>query len=86
VVELFGTRDIEEARRLALHLDTRNRERKEVQQQIVELAITEWKALPPSRPFLCGGNRWGRLASRSNPYCGFENCRTHQSSLRSAVD
>jgi single-stranded-DNA-specific exonuclease len=41
VVELFGTRDIEEARKLALHLDTRNRERKEVQQQIVELAITE---------------------------------------------
>jgi single-stranded-DNA-specific exonuclease len=41
VVELFGTRDIAEARKLALHLDTRNRERKEVQQQIVELAITE---------------------------------------------
>jgi single-stranded-DNA-specific exonuclease len=41
VVELFGTRDIEEARKLALHLDTRNRERKEVQQQIVELAIAE---------------------------------------------
>jgi single-stranded-DNA-specific exonuclease len=41
VVELFGTRDIEEARQLALHLDTRNRERKEVQQQIVELAIAE---------------------------------------------
>ncbi len=41
VVELFGTRDIEEARRLALHLDSRNRERKEVQQEIVELAIAE---------------------------------------------
>jgi single-stranded-DNA-specific exonuclease len=41
VVELFGTRDIEEARQLALHLDTRNRERKEVQEQIVELAIAE---------------------------------------------
>lgn len=41
VVELFGTRDHEEARQLALHLDTRNRERKEVQQQIVDLAITE---------------------------------------------
>ncbi len=41
VVELFGTRDNDEAKRLALHLDTRNRERKEVQQQIVDLALTE---------------------------------------------
>jgi single-stranded-DNA-specific exonuclease len=40
-VELFNTRDTEEARRLAKHLDTRNQERKEVQQQIVELAIAE---------------------------------------------
>jgi single-stranded-DNA-specific exonuclease len=41
VVELFSTRDNDEARRLAKHLDTRNQERKEVQKQIVELAITE---------------------------------------------
>jgi single-stranded-DNA-specific exonuclease len=41
VVDLLGTRDLEEARRLAAHLDTRNRERKEVQQQIVNLAISE---------------------------------------------
>jgi single-stranded-DNA-specific exonuclease len=41
VVELFSTRNTEEARRLAKHLDTRNQERKEVQQQIVELAIAE---------------------------------------------
>ncbi len=41
VVELFSTRDPEEARRLAKHLDTRNQERKEVQRQIVELAIAE---------------------------------------------
>ncbi|HEV7474691.1 MAG TPA: single-stranded-DNA-specific exonuclease RecJ [Pyrinomonadaceae bacterium] len=41
VVELFSTRDTEEARRLAMHLDTRNRERKEVQQQIVDLALAE---------------------------------------------
>jgi single-stranded-DNA-specific exonuclease len=41
VVELFSTRDVEEARRLAKHLDTRNQERKQVQQQIVELAIAE---------------------------------------------
>ena len=41
VVELFSTRDLQEARRLAKHLDTRNQERKQVQQQIVELAIAE---------------------------------------------
>jgi single-stranded-DNA-specific exonuclease len=41
VVELFSTRDNDEARRLAVHLDTRNQERKKVQQQIVELAIAE---------------------------------------------
>ncbi|MFN2493213.1 MAG: single-stranded-DNA-specific exonuclease RecJ, partial [Pyrinomonadaceae bacterium] len=41
VVELFSTRDAQEAQRLARHLDTRNNERKEVQRQIVELAIAE---------------------------------------------
>jgi single-stranded-DNA-specific exonuclease len=41
VVELFSTRDYGEATRLAQHLDSRNRERKEVQRQIVELAIKE---------------------------------------------
>ncbi len=41
VVELFNTRDKAEAQRLAKHLDTRNQERKEVQQQIVEKAIAE---------------------------------------------
>jgi single-stranded-DNA-specific exonuclease len=41
VVELFSTRDVGEARRLAKHLDERNQERKEVQRQIVELAIAE---------------------------------------------
>ena len=41
VVELFDTRDGQEARRLAEHLDARNQERKEVQQQIIDLAIAE---------------------------------------------
>ena len=41
VVELFDTRDSEEARRLANHLDARNEERKTVQQQIIDLAIAE---------------------------------------------
>ncbi|PWT91269.1 MAG: single-stranded-DNA-specific exonuclease RecJ [Blastocatellia bacterium] len=41
VVELFDTRDYSEARRLAQHLDSRNEERKAVQQQIFDLAISE---------------------------------------------
>ncbi|MEP6570614.1 MAG: single-stranded-DNA-specific exonuclease RecJ [Acidobacteriota bacterium] len=61
VVELFGTRDIEEARRLALHLDLRNRERKEVQQQIVELAIAELEsAAATSHVAVIAGEGWHR--------------------------
>ena len=41
VVELFDTRDSNEARRLALHLDTRNEERKAVQQEVINLAVSE---------------------------------------------
>src|SRR4029077_13484874 len=63
-VELFGARDIEEARRLALHLDARNRERKEVQQQIVELAITELEntAVEPADSYVAviAGEGWHR--------------------------
>src|SRR6266849_4803094 len=39
VVELFETKDTEEARRLAEHLDQRNQERKHVQAEIVARAI-----------------------------------------------
>jgi single-stranded-DNA-specific exonuclease len=64
VVELFATRDIEEARRLATHLDTRNRERKAVQQQIVELAITELEstAAEPATSYVAviAGEGWHR--------------------------
>jgi single-stranded-DNA-specific exonuclease len=41
VVELFETNDVEEARRLAAHLDARNRERQSVQQEIFKRALTE---------------------------------------------
>ena len=41
VVELFEATDPEEATRLALHLDARNRERQSVQQEIVKRAIEE---------------------------------------------
>ena len=41
VVELFDTRDRNEALRLAEHLETRNHERRVVQQEIFDLAIAE---------------------------------------------
>ncbi|MBC7932635.1 MAG: single-stranded-DNA-specific exonuclease RecJ [Rubrivivax sp.] len=41
VVELFEAKDAKEARRLAEHLDARNRERQAVQQQVTELAVAE---------------------------------------------
>jgi single-stranded-DNA-specific exonuclease len=64
VVELFSTREIGEARRLALHLDTRNRERKEVQKQIVDLAIAELEnaAAEPANSYVAviAGDGWHR--------------------------
>ena len=64
VVELFSTRDHEEARRLALQLDTRNQERKQVQQQIVELAIAELEgaATEPANSYVAviAGDGWHR--------------------------
>lgn len=41
VVELFESKNYEEARALAEHLDARNRERREVQQQVTERAVVE---------------------------------------------
>src|SRR5437867_1783582 len=41
VVELFNAKDKEEARRLAEHLDTRNRERMEAQREIFNRAVEE---------------------------------------------
>src|SRR5687767_12103716 len=43
VVELFDTRDREEARRLAEHLDTRNGQRQEAQREIFQRAIEEFE-------------------------------------------
>lgn len=64
VVELFSTRDNEEARRLALHLDARNQERKQVQQQIVELAIAELESAEttPANSYVAviAGEGWHR--------------------------
>ena len=62
VVELFDTRDREEARRLAEHLDARNQERKEVQQRIIELAIAELENPKPatSHVAVIAGEGWHR--------------------------
>jgi single-stranded-DNA-specific exonuclease len=64
VVKLFSTRDKEEARRIALHLDTRNQERKKVQQQIVELAIAELESAgsEPANSYVAviAGEGWHR--------------------------
>jgi single-stranded-DNA-specific exonuclease len=43
VIELFQTKEKEEARRLAEHLDTRNSERKEAQREIFNRAIEEFE-------------------------------------------
>src|SRR5215470_2121332 len=60
VVELFDTRDQHEARRLATHLDTRNEERKTVQQQIIDLAVAELadQSKPASHVAVIAGEGW----------------------------
>ena len=62
VVELFGTTDKKEAARLARHLDDRNQERKQVQQQIVELAISELEGSSNDSAFVAviAGEGWHR--------------------------
>ena len=47
VVELFSASDKEDARRLAEHLDTRNRERMEAQREIFNCAIEEFETTGP---------------------------------------
>lgn len=60
VVELFDTRDSDEARRLANHLDARNEERKTVQQQIIDLAVAELKDPKDSFVAVIAGEGWHR--------------------------
>jgi len=60
VVELFDTRDSDEARRLANHLDARNEERKIVQQQIIDLAVAELKDPSDSFVAVIAGEGWHR--------------------------
>ena len=60
VVELFDTRDSDEARRLANHLDARNEERKTVQQQIIDLAVAELKDPQDCYVAVIAGEGWHR--------------------------
>ena len=60
VVELFDTRDSDEARRLANHLDARNEERKTVQKQIIDLAVAEVKDPQDCYVAVIAGDGWHR--------------------------
>jgi single-stranded-DNA-specific exonuclease len=60
VVELFECEDFNEARRLAGILDSRNKERQQVQQQITELALAEAKDLVGKKFVVVAGDGWHR--------------------------
>jgi single-stranded-DNA-specific exonuclease len=60
VIELLEAEDQEEARRLAQLLDSRNKERQQVQQKITELAIFETKDIDQQRFVVVSGQDWHR--------------------------
>jgi single-stranded-DNA-specific exonuclease len=60
VVELFECEDFGEARKLAAILDSRNRERQQVQQQITELALMETENLAATKFVVVAGEGWHR--------------------------
>jgi len=64
VVDLFNAKDREEARCLAEHLDTRNRERMEMQREIFNRAIEEFEAVPDraqqTHAAVIAGDDWHR--------------------------
>lgn len=60
VVELFETEDFNEARKLAGILDSRNRERQKVQQEITELALFETKDIGNQKFIVVAGESWHR--------------------------
>ena len=62
VVELFEATGHEEARRLAQHLDSRNRERQSVQSELVKLALDEWNAggIEGAHVAVIAGDNWHR--------------------------
>jgi single-stranded-DNA-specific exonuclease len=63
VVELFEATEAGVAKRLAAHLDARNRERQDVQREITRLALEEWgvnAAVAPSHVAVIAGDGWHR--------------------------
>src|SRR5688572_4923746 len=60
VIELFESEDFGEARRLAAVLDSRNRERQQVQQQITELALMDADELTGRNFVVVAGEGWHR--------------------------
>ena len=60
VVELFECEDFEPARQLAAMLDSRNRERQRMQQQITEMALLETENLFDHRFVVVAGEGWHR--------------------------
>ncbi len=60
VIELFEAVDFAEARKLAALLDSRNRERQVVQQQITELALSETRDLAGTKFVVVAGDGWHR--------------------------
>ncbi|MGQ0541180.1 MAG: single-stranded-DNA-specific exonuclease RecJ [Blastocatellia bacterium] len=60
VVELFETEDFNEARKLAGILESRNRERQKVQQEITELALFETKDIGKQKFVVVSGEGWHR--------------------------
>jgi single-stranded-DNA-specific exonuclease len=60
VIELFEAEKTEEARRLAHLLDSRNRERQQVQQRITELAIYETENIDRQHFVVVSGDGWHR--------------------------
>ena len=60
VVELLEADDFNKARRLAETLDTRNRERQEMQRRITELAILETENITEQNFVVVAGENWHR--------------------------
>ncbi|QYO67560.1 single-stranded-DNA-specific exonuclease RecJ [Leptolyngbya sp. 7M] len=60
VVELFESEDFNEARRIARVLDSRNRERQQMQQRITEQAIDEYERTTERNVIVVAGEGWHR--------------------------
>lgn len=60
IVELFEATDFSEARRIAEMLNSRNRERQEIQQQITELALAESAKSGVGKFIVVSGDGWHR--------------------------